>query len=146
MPAIAAPLPSTRIAPPRTTIWVFCCVKREIAPPPWRIAAAPSRARPQFGREAHNNLGNAQRGLGQLEAAAEAFRRALQLEPSAARQTNLANVLGDLGRFAEAEAGYRRAIALDRGFAAARHGLGAQLRRRGEVAEAVKSFAQKLFP
>ena len=55
--------------------------------------------------EAHNNLGNALRGLGRLEAAEAALRRALRLQPSnAALHTNLGNLLGDLKRFEEAQA------------------------------------------
>ncbi len=100
------------------------------------VALAPHLA------EAHNNFGNALRGLRKLEDAEGAFRRALQLEPSAARHTNLGNVLVDLGRLEEAEECYRRAIEREPSFAPAHHALGIRLYQRGEVAAAVASCRQ----
>lgn len=51
---------------------------------------------------AHNNLGLAYRGLDRLDAAAGAFRKALDLEPTFIRFRNLGMVLAEAGKYPEA--------------------------------------------
>jgi Tfp pilus assembly protein PilF len=106
------------------------------------VVLTPARA------EVHDTLATALRGLGQCEEAEAAFRRALQIEPSAARYTNLGNLLADRGRNDDAERCYRQAVECEPGFALAHHGLAAQLHRRGEIAAAIASYrtATRLDP
>jgi tetratricopeptide (TPR) repeat protein len=95
--------------------------------------------------EAHANLGTALRGLGRLEAAEQAFRRAVQLEPdSAAWLTDLASVLAELERPDQALACCRRAIESDPRFARANYGLAVLLGRSGDLEEAVASYRNVL--
>lgn len=59
----------------------------------------------------HNNLGNTLQNLGQLEDAADSYRRALQLKPDfAMAHHNLGLVMQALGKIDAATASYRRAL------------------------------------
>jgi eukaryotic-like serine/threonine-protein kinase len=61
---------------------------------------------------AHNNMGLVDRGLGQLDAAAAAFQKAIDLEPTFIRFRNLGMVLAEAGRYPDAEQALGRSIAL----------------------------------
>jgi tetratricopeptide (TPR) repeat protein len=75
--------------------------------------------------EAHSNLGNAFRALGQLEQAVKSHRRALTVKPNYAEaQNNLGSALQDLGYLDEAIASFRRALAIKPDFALAHSNLG----------------------
>ncbi|HUE09824.1 MAG TPA: tetratricopeptide repeat protein [Steroidobacteraceae bacterium] len=95
--------------------------------------------------EAHGNLGNALRDLGQLDAAVASYRRALELKPDFAEaHSNFANALCDLGRFQEAAAGYRRALELKPDYPEAHNNLGLALRGLGLHDEAAASCRRAL--
>jgi predicted O-linked N-acetylglucosamine transferase (SPINDLY family) len=62
---------------------------------------------------AHNNLGNALKGLGQMDGAAACYRKALALKPDFAEAyNNLGNVLADIWQMDGAVECYRRALAI----------------------------------
>lgn len=58
----------------------------------------------------HNNLGLVYRGLDNLELSAQAFRRAIALEPTFLRYRNLGMVLAEAGQYADALSMLQRAI------------------------------------
>jgi serine/threonine protein kinase/Tfp pilus assembly protein PilF len=59
---------------------------------------------------AHNNLGLVFRGLGQLDASAAAFQKAISIEPTALRYRNLGMVLAEAGKYAEAAQWLQKSI------------------------------------
>jgi Tfp pilus assembly protein PilF len=59
---------------------------------------------------AYNNLGLVERGLGKLDAAAAAFRKAIDLEPTFIRFRNLGMVLAEDGKYPEAARALSRSI------------------------------------
>jgi Flp pilus assembly protein TadD len=96
--------------------------------------------------EAHNNLGMAQRALGEAGSARRSFQRALELEPGfAAAWSNLGVLLSALGETDNARAALQQAIRLDPANAGARvnlailnHGLGLLAEARGLLEEALR--------
>jgi len=95
--------------------------------------------------DAHSNLGNALRGLGQFDGAVASYRRALAVKPDFAdAHNNLGNALRDLGQFDEAAASYRRALKLEPDFADAHNNLGNALRDLGRLEDAVASYRRAL--
>jgi Flp pilus assembly protein TadD len=86
-------------------------------------------------------LGSAMLANGQLEAAAERFRRALELDPNhATAHNNLANLLVQSGAPAEAMAHYRRAIELVPENVQAMSNLAMTLELMGNAEEAVRTL------
>lgn len=86
----------------------------------------------------YNNLAEAYRGLGHIDRAMAAYRRAIALAPDfVAAHLNLGGVLCERGAFAEAEACYRRAVAAQPDLALAHYNLGDVLKTRGRLDEAV---------
>ena len=95
--------------------------------------------------EAHSNLGNALRGIGQLDDAVESYRRALEIKPDfAGALSNLGNVLQDLGQLDDAVASYRRALEVQPDFAKAHSNLGNALQGLGRLDDAVASYRRAL--
>jgi tetratricopeptide (TPR) repeat protein len=77
-----------------------------------------------------SNLGLALQALGQLDAAAAQYQKALFYQPDhAVAHNNLANVYRDLGKLGEAVKHYHQAIALKPNFVEAHKNLGALLNR-----------------
>ncbi|MEX3937456.1 tetratricopeptide repeat protein, partial [Paraburkholderia phymatum] len=75
--------------------------------------------------------------LGELEAAAKSYGKALALAPDYAQAySNLGHVQREQGKLDEAIGSYRQAIALQPDLRAAHHGLSAVLRARGDLAGA----------
>ena len=98
---------------------------------------------------AHNNLANTLRELGQLGGAVESGRRALEIEPDLAEaHSNLGLALKELGQLDAALASYRRALKIKPDFAEAHNNLGVALRALGQYSEAIASYrrAVKLKP
>jgi uncharacterized protein (TIGR02466 family) len=88
------------------------------------------------------NLGAALKASGRLVDAAEAFRAAAALRPSAAAQFNLGNALRELGRSEEAVIAYQAAVALESGHAGAWFNLAGLLAREGRTEAAAEAFAR----
>lgn len=91
---------------------------------------------PAIDAERHNDEGKARAARGDMAGAAEAFRAAIDADPSLAKaHSNLASALRRLGRRDEAEAAYRRALELG-GSALARRNLAVLLAEARRDAEA----------
>jgi tetratricopeptide (TPR) repeat protein len=95
--------------------------------------------------EAHTNLGNAFRAVGQLDDAMTSHRRALAISPGYAEaHNNLGTALRDLRRLDEAAASYRTAVAVNANFAMAHTNLGQVLLDLGLPDDAMKSHCRAL--
>ena len=95
--------------------------------------------------EAHFNLGNAQKMLGQNEAAAKSYRRAVEIRPEYAEAYgSLGVVLHDLWNFEEEVASYRRALAINPGLAEVHSNMGVALKESGMIAESEESYRRAL--
>jgi tetratricopeptide (TPR) repeat protein len=82
---------------------------------------------------------------GTFDAAEEAYRRAIQLDPTLANAlTNLGNLMFKRDRLLEAEELYRRALKLDSDQPEAHYNLGFLLFERREVPAAMESFRRAL--
>ncbi|MDD2319079.1 MAG: tetratricopeptide repeat protein [Geobacteraceae bacterium] len=87
------------------------------------------------------NLGNALLGEDRLEEAADAYRRAVQLNPADVRALqNLGVACQVLGRFAEALDSFRAALFIDPGYATARWNLAVLKLLTGNLAEGFQEF------
>jgi tetratricopeptide (TPR) repeat protein len=87
-------------------------------------------------------LGNVLAALEEPAAAERAYRRALQLAPSAQVHYNLALLLQKSGRGEEAIARYRQALALQPAFAQAHNNLANVLKAAGRHEEALAHYAE----
>lgn len=89
----------------------------------------------------HYNLGLALKAQGNLDAAAENYRKALSIRPDYAEaHYNLGNVLQEQGRLDMAAACYRKAITCKPEYAKAHCNLGNVLQEQGKLDEAVTSY------
>jgi serine/threonine-protein kinase len=94
---------------------------------------------------AHNNLGNAFKGLGELDDAVAEYRQAAELDPTAsAPHGNLGTLLKDRGDLKGAVAEFRLAIELEPKGGFAHFGLGLALKQGGDLDGAVSEFHQSL--
>jgi tetratricopeptide (TPR) repeat protein len=85
--------------------------------------------------------GAAAQQRGDLERAAEAYRRAIEINPRFAEAyANLGAVLARLGRHTEAVSAYERALAISPGLTAARLNLGLAHYRAGAIRAAADAF------
>jgi tetratricopeptide (TPR) repeat protein len=101
-------------------------------------AAPPAQERPAA---AAFRDGAAAQQRGDLERAAEAYRRAIDIEPRFAEaHANLGAVLSRLGRYEEAVLSEERALAINPGLTAARLNLGLAHYRAGALTAAVEAF------
>lgn len=93
--------------------------------------------------DAHDNRGSALQALGRGADAADAFRRAIDINPKAAHHRfNLGNALRSIGEKSAAAAAYRAAIARDPTLIQAYSNLGATLSELG-LFEAAMSYCNK---
>jgi protein O-GlcNAc transferase len=103
------------------------------------VAAAPGEARHHVG------LGQAQQTLGQLTAAAESYRRGLNLDPTSSDvHFALGNVLQSVGSHVDAIAAYEHAARLQPDSFAALNNLGNCLQRCGRFQEAAAAYTRAL--
>ena len=94
---------------------------------------------------AQTQLGIALAGLGRLDEAIVAFRRAIQIAPeSPEAHNNLGNALRERGRFDEAVAACRRALELKPDFAEALVNLGASVAAQGQLEQAIAAYRRAL--
>ena len=95
--------------------------------------------------EAHNSAGNTFLARGQLDQAADAYRRAIGLDPDLAEpHYNLGIASDRLGDLEQAAACYARAIRLKPAYAQAHLNLGSVYRRLGRLDEAVASYRRAI--
>jgi protein O-GlcNAc transferase len=91
---------------------------------------------------AHFGLGGVCYTLGHFDAAADAYRRAMELDADAPTANNLGNALARAERFEEAADAYRTAIDEAPEQAGYRLNLARSLRRLGKLSEAAGEYAQ----
>lgn len=110
----------------------------------WSVLARDTHARlvtqPTSAR-LHNLYGYYQFRAGATEAAVQAFRTAIRLDPSyTTAWNNLGAALLRLGRYAEAEACFRKVLRLDPHYAKARYNLAVARFRQGYYREALEIY------
>jgi tetratricopeptide (TPR) repeat protein len=94
---------------------------------------------------AHNNLGLALAGRGQLDAAIAEYQRALKINPDfELAHNNLANALASRGQVDAAIAHYQRALEIKPDFADVHNNLGNALAGRGRFDEAIAHYQRAL--
>jgi tetratricopeptide (TPR) repeat protein/serine/threonine protein kinase len=94
---------------------------------------------------AHNNLGIALTGQGNLDEAIAEYRKAIELDPKCAPpHINLGEALRRQGKLDEAVAENRKAIALDSKVAGAHNNLGIALSEQGKLDEAFAEWRQAI--
>ena len=92
-----------------------------------------------------NILGAANKGLGRVQAASEAFKKVTELNPTYADGfSNLGITLKDQGKFDEAIASYNKALSLKPDYADAYNNMGNALQDQGKPDEAIASFNKAL--
>lgn len=92
--------------------------------------------------DAHFNLGQAYRTMGELDAAGAAYRRAAEADPElgASANLNLGLVLTTQGRLEESARAFHRCLEIDPGNYKARFNLGNLAARAGRNAQAIEQF------
>jgi predicted O-linked N-acetylglucosamine transferase (SPINDLY family) len=92
-----------------------------------------------------NMLGNANMGLGRLNAAIESYVRALRLRPDIAEtHGNLGKVLSQMGRQQEAISCFRNAVRIKPGYADAHYSLGVAFAMAGHNEEAIAAYQKAI--
>ena len=92
-----------------------------------------------------NILGAANKGLGRVQAASEAFKKVTELNPTYAEAYyNLGVVLKDQGKLEEAIASYQKALAIKPDNADAYYNMGNALKDQGKLDEAIASYNKAL--
>ena len=92
--------------------------------------------------DAHFNLGQAYRAMGELDAAGAAYRRAAEADPAlgASANLNLGLVLTKQGRLEESARAFHRCLEIDPSNYKARFNLGNLAARAGRNAQAIEQF------
>lgn len=94
---------------------------------------------------AHNNLGNALKGRGDVRGALGHYREALQIKPDFGdAHNNLGNALMRQGKLDEAIAHLQKAVRFEPGYASAYNNLGVALAANGDLKEAHRCFMAAL--
>ena len=99
--------------------------------------------------DAYSNLGKTYRNKGMFDQAIDAFKKAIEFDPSlAAAHFNLGNAYDDKGMYDQAVAAYKKAIELDLDFAGAYFNLGITHSNKGmyDLAVAAYKMAIELEP
>ena len=92
-----------------------------------------------------NILGAANKGLGGVQAASEAFKKVTELNPTYADGfNNLGTCLKDQGKLDEAIASYKKALSLNPDHAEASYNMGLTLQDQGKLDEAIASYEKAL--
>ena len=121
---------------------------------PWPASDRPRRPSPITARpwrssptscQAHNSLGQALAGRGQVNEAIDHYRQAIEIEPDDVQaHNNLGITLADRGQVNEAVALFRRALEIRPGDVDAHNNLGLALAGRGEIDDAIAHFRKAL--
>ena len=92
-----------------------------------------------------NILGAANKGLGRVQSASEAFRKVIELNSTYADGfSNLGTCLKDQGKFDEAIEAYNKALSLKPGYAEAYYNKANALKDQGKLDEAIQTYAEAL--
>ena len=92
-----------------------------------------------------NILGAANKGVGRVQAASEAFKKVTELNPNYADGfNNLGATLQDQGKLDEAIASYNKALSLKPNYAEAYSNMGNALKDKGELDAAIDSYKQAI--
>ncbi len=84
-------------------------------------------------------------GKGELEAAADAYREAIAINPEhSAAHFNLGHVLTESGKFSSAVEAYSKTVELEPNFSGAYSGMGVALARNGEVEAGVVALSKAI--
>ena len=96
--------------------------------------------------EAHSNLGNILRDLGNLKDAEKSARKAIEIKPDFTKaHSNLGIILRELGKLKDAEISFRKAIEINPYFTEAHSNLGNILRDLGNLKDAEKSARKAIM-
>ncbi len=96
--------------------------------------------------DAHNNLGNVLKKLGQLDSAVKSYEKALAIKPDYFdAHYNLGNALNDLDQHDAAVKCYEKALAINPDYADAHNNLGFTLKKLGQLDSAVNSYEKALM-
>ena len=92
-----------------------------------------------------NIIGVANKGLGKLDEAIEAYKKALSIKPdNAEAYNNMGNALQDQGKLEEAVEAYTKALAIQPDYADAYYNMGSVLQDQGKLEEAVQAYKKAL--
>ena len=92
-----------------------------------------------------NILGAANKGLGRIQAASEAFKKVTELNPTYAEGfNNLGVTLQDQGELDDAIASYNKALSLKPDYTEAYNNMGNALKDQGKLDEAIEAFKKAL--
>jgi predicted O-linked N-acetylglucosamine transferase (SPINDLY family) len=93
----------------------------------------------------YNISGAAYKGLGQFDAAVEAYSKALAIEPENAQfYSHMGVVLQDQGKLEEAIEAYNKALAIKPDYAEAYNNMGNALKEQGKLEEAIEAYNKTL--
>ena len=89
----------------------------------------------------YNIIGAANKGLGKLDEAIEAYNKSVLLKPDYAEAyNNMGIVLQDQGKLERAVGAYKKAIAIESDFAEAYNNMGTALQDQGKLKEAIEAY------
>ena len=92
-----------------------------------------------------NILGAANRGLGRIQAASDAFKKVIDLNPTYAEAyNNMGVTLQEQGKLDEAIAAYNKALTLKPDYAEAYYNTGSSLQKQGKQDEAIAAYNKAL--
>ena len=92
-----------------------------------------------------NILGAANKGLGRVQAASEAFKKVTELNPTYADGfSNLGVTLQEQGKLEKAIGSYKKALSLKPNYAEAYYNMGNALQEQGKLEEAIASYKKAL--
>ena len=93
----------------------------------------------------YNIAGAANRYLGALEEAIQAYNKALSIKPNYAEaHNNMGNALKDQGKLQEAVVAYKKAISNKSNYAEAYNNMGNALKDQGKLAEAINAYKKAI--
>ena len=150
---IAAWMSPPRLAPVGAGLIALCAITARAQTAHWQnsieLWSHATRVTPES-YIAHENLGQALREIGQLDAAKASYERALVFAPprspgyAAVIHNSIGMVLTRQGRIDEARQSFARAVEINGGFAEAQTNLGNALASEGRAAEAIPHYERAI--
>ena len=93
----------------------------------------------------HNIIGAANQGLGQLDHALTAYKKAVSIQPNFAEAYyNMGNVLQDQGKLKEAIGAFEKAVSIKPNYAEAYNNMGVALQNQGNLEKAMDAYRKVL--